>query len=288
MDDFLAAMESTVKAMRVGDPLDESDRDGAADLGRPARDGGVLRPRRRSGGVPRGDPRRPRLLVPADGAGAGVERRPRRARGDLRAGRLRDPVRRRGRGGPPRQRHDLRPLGLGLDRRRRPGAAGRPRDRDRRDLDQLEQLGPGDDARSAASSSPGVGRELGPDALDHYTEVKNVYYATERGDSADGTARRQGLRDHRRGQRHRRRVGARVRRRGRARRRRRPGAGLAEGELAIEADVTDEEQVGALYERVRDELGSVDVLFNNAGINPERRHHRHRDRRSTPGSASRT
>ncbi|HET8567020.1 MAG TPA: aldehyde dehydrogenase family protein [Solirubrobacterales bacterium] len=27
----------------------------------------------------------------------------------------------------------------------------------------------------------GVGRELGPDALDHYTEVKNVYYATEGG-----------------------------------------------------------------------------------------------------------
>ena len=24
----------------------------------------------------------------------------------------------------------------------------------------------------------GVGRELGPDALEHYTEVKNVYYAT--------------------------------------------------------------------------------------------------------------
>jgi betaine-aldehyde dehydrogenase len=27
----------------------------------------------------------------------------------------------------------------------------------------------------------GVGRELGPDALDHYTEVKNVFYATEEG-----------------------------------------------------------------------------------------------------------
>jgi NAD(P)-dependent dehydrogenase (short-subunit alcohol dehydrogenase family) len=40
------------------------------------------------------------------------------------------------------------------------------------------------------------------------------------------------------------------------------------GELAIEADVTDEEQVAALYEQVRSELGSVDVLFNNAGINP--------------------
>ena len=25
----------------------------------------------------------------------------------------------------------------------------------------------------------GVGRELGPDAMEHYTEVKNVYYATE-------------------------------------------------------------------------------------------------------------
>jgi betaine-aldehyde dehydrogenase len=24
----------------------------------------------------------------------------------------------------------------------------------------------------------GVGRELGPDALDYYTEVKNVFYAT--------------------------------------------------------------------------------------------------------------
>jgi acyl-CoA reductase-like NAD-dependent aldehyde dehydrogenase len=27
----------------------------------------------------------------------------------------------------------------------------------------------------------GVGRELGPDALEHYTDVKNVYYATDAG-----------------------------------------------------------------------------------------------------------
>jgi NAD(P)-dependent dehydrogenase (short-subunit alcohol dehydrogenase family) len=40
------------------------------------------------------------------------------------------------------------------------------------------------------------------------------------------------------------------------------------GALAIEADVTDEDQVRGVYERVREEFGRVDVLFNNAGINP--------------------
>jgi len=42
----------------------------------------------------------------------------------------------------------------------------------------------------------------------------------------------------------------------------------AEGELAIVADVTDEEQVRGMYARTREEFGKVDVLFNNAGINP--------------------
>ena len=40
----------------------------------------------------------------------------------------------------------------------------------------------------------------------------------------------------------------------------------AVGELAIQADVTNEDQVQGMYERVRDELGRLDVLFNNAGI----------------------
>ena len=40
------------------------------------------------------------------------------------------------------------------------------------------------------------------------------------------------------------------------------------GELAIEADVTDEDQVQGMYTRARDELGRIDVLFNNAGISP--------------------
>jgi NAD(P)-dependent dehydrogenase (short-subunit alcohol dehydrogenase family) len=42
----------------------------------------------------------------------------------------------------------------------------------------------------------------------------------------------------------------------------------AEGDLAIEADVSDEEQVQALYRRTRDQYGRIDVLYNNAGINP--------------------
>jgi NAD(P)-dependent dehydrogenase (short-subunit alcohol dehydrogenase family) len=42
----------------------------------------------------------------------------------------------------------------------------------------------------------------------------------------------------------------------------------SEGDLALEADLTDEQQVRAMYERAKGELGRVDVLFNNAGINP--------------------
>jgi NAD(P)-dependent dehydrogenase (short-subunit alcohol dehydrogenase family) len=42
----------------------------------------------------------------------------------------------------------------------------------------------------------------------------------------------------------------------------------AEGELTIQADVADEAQVEAAYARVAEELGGIDVLMNNAGINP--------------------
>src|SRR5215216_3116449 len=42
----------------------------------------------------------------------------------------------------------------------------------------------------------------------------------------------------------------------------------AEGDLAIQADVTDEEQVRGMYTRASEEYGHVDVLFNNAGISP--------------------
>ncbi len=40
------------------------------------------------------------------------------------------------------------------------------------------------------------------------------------------------------------------------------------GELSLRADVTDEESVAGVCARARDELGRIDVLFNNAGIAP--------------------
>ncbi|MEJ7876381.1 MAG: SDR family oxidoreductase [Solirubrobacterales bacterium] len=40
------------------------------------------------------------------------------------------------------------------------------------------------------------------------------------------------------------------------------------GDLVVECDVTIEEEVEALYARVRSEMGGIDVLFNNAGVNP--------------------
>ena len=36
--------------------------------------------------------------------------------------------------------------------------------------------------------------------------------------------------------------------------------------LAVECDVTDEEQAHALIQRAKDEFGRVDVLVNNAGV----------------------
>jgi len=43
----------------------------------------------------------------------------------------------------------------------------------------------------------------------------------------------------------------------------------AVGDLAIQADVTDPEQVEGVYAQAREQLGKVDVLFNNAGISPD-------------------
>jgi NAD(P)-dependent dehydrogenase (short-subunit alcohol dehydrogenase family) len=42
----------------------------------------------------------------------------------------------------------------------------------------------------------------------------------------------------------------------------------APGELSLRVDVTDEQQVIEMYERVLQQFGRIDVLFNNAGISP--------------------
>jgi NAD(P)-dependent dehydrogenase (short-subunit alcohol dehydrogenase family) len=45
-------------------------------------------------------------------------------------------------------------------------------------------------------------------------------------------------------------------------------AECADGDLALQADVSDEEQVRGVFSRVHEEYGRVDVIFNNAGISP--------------------
>src|SRR5215217_6539106 len=43
----------------------------------------------------------------------------------------------------------------------------------------------------------------------------------------------------------------------------------AEGELALQADVAEEESVREMYAKAAAEMGRIDVLFNNAGISPD-------------------
>jgi NAD(P)-dependent dehydrogenase (short-subunit alcohol dehydrogenase family) len=43
----------------------------------------------------------------------------------------------------------------------------------------------------------------------------------------------------------------------------------AEGELALRADVSDEDSVRDVYAKAAEEMGRIDVLFNNAGISPD-------------------
>ena len=133
---------AVVTGIRVGDPLDEATADGAAHLRRPARDGRLVRSRRRTRRDPRRGPGRRRLLVPADG--------PLRRSTPATAPRVEEifgpvavviPFEGEEEADRAGQRHHLRPLGLDLDARRSAGAARRARDRYRRALDQLQHLG---------------------------------------------------------------------------------------------------------------------------------------------------
>ena len=119
-----------------------------------------------------------RVLVPADGAarrtgpatGTGARRSS--------AGRLGAAVRRRGRGAPAGQRHRVRAVRLDLDPRPRPGDAGRPGRRVGQPQRQLALVGAVLDPFGGMKQS-GLGRELGPDALAAFTDVKNVFISTE-------------------------------------------------------------------------------------------------------------
>ena len=176
---FMALLEPAVAGVVVGDPTLE-----ATEMGPLISEGHLATV---ASFVPDGAPvavrgtlsRRPGQLVRPDRAGAGRPGRPRRDRGDLRAGGRRHPLRGRGRRGPPGQRHALRAVRLALDARRRagpPGGAGR---RDGDAVGQLALVGALLDALRRASSSPGIGRELGPDALEAFSDVKNVFISSE-------------------------------------------------------------------------------------------------------------
>ena len=59
-----------------------------------------------------------------------------------------------------------------------PRAARRPRRGDRQPVGELALVGAVLDAVRRVQAS-GLGRELGPDALDAFTEVKNVFFADD-------------------------------------------------------------------------------------------------------------
>ena len=40
------------------------------------------------------------------------------------------------------------------------------------------------------------------------------------------------------------------------------------GELSLQVDITDEQAVKDMYQQTRDRFGTIDILFNNAGISP--------------------
>ena len=123
---FMALLEPAVRGVVVGDPTLEATEMGPLISEAHLATRGLLRPRGCPRGRPRHLPRRPGQLVRPDGAGAGRAGRPRRHRGDLRAGRRRHPLRGRGRRRPPGQRHALRPVAARSGRATSAGRCGWP------------------------------------------------------------------------------------------------------------------------------------------------------------------
>ena len=183
-DDFLDAFVAHARELRVGDPLDDDDRRRADGVGAAARQGGGAG-RGRGGGRRRAGrgrrPRRPRarpLLRARRGhRRAGVDRPA--ARGDVRpggadrAGRRRS-TRRSSWPTPPRSgwaRTSTRATS-------RPPCAACARSAPARS-GSTTRSPTTTPARSAASSSPGFGRELGQEGLEAFQETKHVHIETK-------------------------------------------------------------------------------------------------------------
>ena len=178
LDAFLDALEEAVEAMRVGDPLDEATEMGPLISAGQRETVASFVPTGAPVAIQRQRPRRARLLVPADRAVPGRPRRPRGARGDLRAGR----------GACSRSATRQEAIALANDTIY--GLSGSIWTRDgAKALRVARAVETGvlsiNSNTSVRVATPfggfkqsGYGRELGPHALDHYTEVKTVYYAT--------------------------------------------------------------------------------------------------------------
>ena len=167
------------RACGSGDPAEESTEMGPLITRRAPRAGGRLRPRGRAGGVPGPLPRRVR--------GTGTRRpcwppsRPTTGRCARRSSARwwwcvpfddeADAVRLG-------QRQRLRAVGLACGPATSAGRCGWPGPSRRATCRSTPTPRSATGRRSAGSSSPGLGRELGPDALDAFTDVKNVFIST--------------------------------------------------------------------------------------------------------------
>ena len=177
LDEFMVLLEEPVKAVRVGNPLDETTQNGIADHLDSTRDGGVLPRRRCAGGDPRQRSRQPRLLACSDRAVPRRSRLARGPRGDLWTSGDRDPIQ-----------DEQDAIRLANDTIY--GLSGSIWTRDgARALRVARAVDAGvlsiNSNTSVRVTTPfggfkqsGYGRELGPHALDAYAEVKSMFYSS--------------------------------------------------------------------------------------------------------------